>query len=71
MTPAEIRAARISLGLTPAEFASMLRTSVQTVYRMEYEPTRAGYRTPAVRMPELIAAWLDGHRPADWPKGRG
>jgi DNA-binding transcriptional regulator YiaG len=68
MTYTEIRAARIALGLTPADLAKMLDVGTQTVTRMESTPDRSKHRAPAVRMVRLIRAYLDGHRPADWPK---
>ena len=67
MTPTEIRAARLALGLTPAEIAKLLDVGTQTVTRMESTPDRSKHREPAVRMVRLIRAYLDGHRPADWP----
>ena len=71
MTHTEIRAARIALGLTPADLAKMLDVGTQTVTRMESTPDRSKHRAPAVRMVRLIRAYLDGHRPADWPKEEG
>ena len=71
MTHTEVRAARIALGLTPADLAKMLDVGTQTVTRMESTPDRSKHREPAVRMVRLIRAYLDGHRPADWPKEEG
>ena len=71
MTHTEIRAARIALGLTPADLAKMLDVGTQTVTRMESTPDRSKHRAPAVRMVRLIRAYLDGHRPADWPTKEG
>jgi len=71
MTHTEIRAARLALGLTQAELAKMLNVEEQTVRRMESHPDRSKHRKPAVRMVRLIRAYLDGHRPADWPKKEG
>jgi len=71
MTHTEVRAARIALGLTPADLAKMLDVGTQTVTRMESTPDRSKHREPAVRMVRLIRAYLDGHRPADWPKKEG
>jgi len=71
MTHTEIRAARLALGLTPADLAKMLDVGTQTVTRMESTPDRSKHRAPAVRMVRLIRAYLDGHRPADWPKEEG
>jgi len=71
MNHTEIRAARLALGLTPADLAKMLDVGTQTVTRMESTPDRSKHRAPAVRMVRLIRAYLDGHRPADWPKEEG
>jgi DNA-binding transcriptional regulator YiaG len=71
MNHTEIRAARLALGLTPADLAKMLDVGAQTVTRMESTPDRSKHRAPAVRMVRLIRAYLDGHRPADWPTKEG
>jgi len=71
MNHTEVRAARLALGLTPAELAKLLDVGTQTVTRMESTPDRSKHRLPAVRMVRLIRAYLDGHRPADWPKEEG
>jgi DNA-binding transcriptional regulator YiaG len=71
MTHTEVRAARLALGLTQAELAKMLDVGEQTVTRMESTPDRSKHRAPAVRMIRLIRAYLDGHRPVDWPKEEG
>ena len=71
MTHTEVRAARIALGLEPDELAKMLDVGTQTVTRMESTPHRSKHRAPAVRMVRLIRAYLDGHRPADWPTKEG
>ena len=67
MNHTEIRAARLALGLEPDELAKMLNVEARTVRRMESDPNHSTHRTPAVRMVRLIRAYLDGHRPADWP----
>ena len=67
MTPAEIKLARQSLGLSVAEFARLLDTDPQTVRRMEQSPEANTFRKPAPRMERLIRAYIDGHKPADWP----
>ena len=66
MTPAQIREARLSLGLTQSQLGAMLDTDGQTIRRMEMEGTSTA-RLPAVRMVRLIRAYLDGYRPDDWP----
>lgn len=67
MTPAEIKQARQSLGLSVADLARMLDTDPQTVRRMEQTEDASTFRRPAPRMERLIAAYLSGYRPADWP----
>lgn len=64
MTPSEIREARQKLGLTLAQFAGVLG----------YAPIRqAGYAIESgrrrLREPQrqLLAMYLAGHRPDDWP----
>ena len=71
MNHTEIRAARLALGLTQAELAKMLDVDTQTVTRTESTPDRSKHRKPAVRMIRLIRAYLDGHRPVDWPTKEG
>ena len=71
MTHTEIRAARLALGLEPDQLAKLLDVGKQTVTRMESTPDRSKHRAPAVRMVRLIRAYLDGHRPVDWPTKEG
>jgi DNA-binding XRE family transcriptional regulator len=64
MTPDGIRAARKSLGLTQAQMARALHFSRQaTVSNME-----TGKAPIKPQTAELVRAYLDGYRPADWPK---
>lgn len=67
MTPAEIKQARQSLGLSVADLARMLDTDPQTVRRMEQTEDARTFRRPAPRMVRLIEAYISGYRPADWP----
>lgn len=67
MTPAEIKEARQSLGLSVGQLAALLDTDPQTVRRMEQREDASTFRKPAPRMARLLRAYLDGHRPADWP----
>jgi len=67
MTPTEIKEARHKLGLSVADLARLLDTDAQTVRRMEQSETANTFRKPAPRMARLIAAYLDGYRPHDWP----
>ena len=67
MNPAEIKEARHKLGLSAAQFATLLDTDPQTIRRMEQRPDASTFRKPSPRMVRLIRAYLDGYRPADWP----
>jgi len=64
MTGAELRAARKSLGLTLAQMAPMLdRARGAEICRMECSDNPL----PA-RIARLVAAYLAGYRPDDWPE---
>ena len=63
MTPAELRATRLSLGLTQAQLASVMDLDPQGVSRIE-----RGVRPAPVRYERLLVAYLKRHRPKDWPK---
>ena len=69
MTHEELKQARLALRLTPAEAATLLdlKTTKQ-VYRMESAPENAIHITPPARVVRLYRAYLDGHRPDDWPE---
>lgn len=67
MTPDEIKTARKRLGLSVAGLACALETDPQTIRRMEYPDTASTARKPAVRMEQLINAYLSGYRPSHWP----
>jgi len=67
MNHAEIKKAREALGLTPEEAARVLDTSVKTIYRMESDPGNKMARPAPARVARLYRAYLDGHRPEDWP----
>lgn len=71
MTPAELKQARQSLGLSSSQLAALLDTDPQTIRRMEQSETANTFRTPAPRMVRLIRAYLDGYRPRDWPGSAG
>ena len=63
MTPAEIKQARKSLGLTAAKLAALLGYSgPSSVYDIE-----AGRQRASETVTRLLRAYLDGYRPADWP----
>ncbi len=63
MTPAELRAARKSLGLTQGQLAGVMGVRTATV--SDWERDIHSPDGPAAR---LIAAYLTGYRPQDWPK---
>lgn len=70
MTPTEIKEARHSLGLSVADLARLLDTDSSTIRKMELDETASTFRPPAPRMVRLLRAYLDKHRPKDWPKGK-
>ena len=67
MNHAELKDARRSLGLSVADMARLLDTDPQTIRRMEQREDASTFRRPAPRMERLIAAYLSGYRPDDWP----
>ena len=68
MTPAEIKEARQSLGLSVPQLAALLETDPQTIRpAWEQSETANTFRSPAPRMARLIRAYLAGYRPDDWP----
>ncbi|MFG6535676.1 helix-turn-helix domain-containing protein [Sulfitobacter sp. 1A16787] len=67
LTPAALRAARLALDLTQSQLADMLDTDAQSVRRMEMEPGAATARPIPPRAARLVAAYLSGYRPEDWP----
>lgn len=66
MTPTELRAIRLRLGLSGAEFARLLGYEGNDVRNMMSRLER-GER--AIREPQrrLAEAYRDGYRPKDWP----
>lgn len=66
MTPAEFKQARQSLGLSGRDLAPLLGYSrAASIYDIE-----AGRQVPGAAVLLLLRAYLDGYRPADWPKSR-
>jgi Helix-turn-helix. len=67
MTPAELKAARLALGLTLDEMAEMLgydgRYKRAQLHRMEI-----GERPIMGAQRRLVQAYLHGWRPDDWPR---
>lgn len=68
MNQNEIKDARQRLGLSVADLGRLLDTDPQSVRRWEADETTSTSRRPPPRAVRLIRAYLDGHRPADWPK---
>jgi transcriptional regulator with XRE-family HTH domain len=66
MTPANLKAARHTLGLSLNEMARLLGYTgthgAQQVRKME-----SGNRAIREAQALLVQAYLDGYRPADWP----
>ena len=67
MTPAELKQARHTLGLTLSQAARLLgyggKHAMQQIRQMESGDK--SIRPPQIR---LMRAYLDGYRPEDWPK---
>ncbi len=62
MTPTDFKQARQSLGLTQAQTAAMVGRKTRNVQQWE-----AGDRAVDQAAALLVAAYLAGYRPADWP----
>lgn len=68
MTPEELKAARLQLGLTGAQMSQMLDLNEARNYRRYETPEGAAtHRALAPRIARLVQAYLDGWRPDDWP----
>jgi len=63
MTPAEIRSARLALGLTQKQLATLLGYSHHT----QVSVIERGVARPGAAVTLLLVAYLDGYRPANWP----
>lgn len=66
MTPADLKRARLTLGLSLSQTATLL--GYQGVHRRQQaEDLETGRR--AIREPQrrLMEAYLEGYRPQDWP----
>lgn len=64
MTAAELRQARANLGLTQSQMAAMLGRKLRNYQQWEW-----GERKVDPAAARLIAAYVKGYRPQDWPKG--
>jgi Predicted transcriptional regulator len=67
VTPAEFRAARLSLGLSVAEMAAALGVRSDAVRRMEMTSGKPTSRAVTPTMERLLQAFLAGYRPENWP----
>lgn len=69
MTPAEIKAACLTMGLTQRQLAALLDIpSKGALVKMMADPGTPTHRPPAARVVRLIKAYLAGYRPDDWPQ---
>lgn len=67
MTPAEVRAARQSLGLTQAQLAPLLGYAPGPNPQSPVCALERGRREIDGAKARLLRAYLDGYRPPDWP----
>jgi DNA-binding transcriptional regulator YiaG len=67
MPPEEITAARHKLGLTIAQFARLLDMAPRTLGAYLAPEAAEIHRPAPARMARLIAAYIAGYRPEDWP----
>lgn len=70
MTPEEIKAARLSLGLTAAQVAHIMDVDVATVQAYEAPPGSASAPKRGVnKTAARVMGWLlAGFRPPQWPQ---
>jgi transcriptional regulator with XRE-family HTH domain len=61
--------ARRKLGLSVNQMACMLGVQPLQIRRMELSPGKTTYRAVQGPTARLMAAYLDGYRPRDWPTG--
>ena len=66
MKPADTAAARQTLGLSAPDFALMLGYSGEQRRQMTYD-LESGRRELQEPQRRLLAAYLAGYRPPDWP----
>jgi DNA-binding transcriptional regulator YiaG len=64
MTPAEIKATRLSFGLDQKDMATMLGYSTPA----RVSELERGVRVPSDAVLRLLRSYLDGYRPPDWPR---
>ena len=65
MTPDQLKAARTALALTQGQLAVVIGRTIRNVQQWE-----GGERLIDPSAARLIAAYLAGYRPNDWPTGK-
>jgi ribosome-binding protein aMBF1 (putative translation factor) len=68
MTPTAFRQARLKLGLSVAQMAAMIGCKPLLIRRMEMRRDAASARPVSPMAARLVAIYLDGYRPPDWPR---
>ena len=72
LPPDELRQIReIDLGLSRAEMARLLETTIFMVQRWERPADRQSHVPPPHRVVRLLEAYRAGYRPSDWPTEGG
>lgn len=66
MKPNQLKSARETLGLSQSQLARLVGYSGANVGQ-RISAMETGVRPVAGHVARLVAAYLDGHRPADWP----
>lgn len=67
MTPFELREARLKLGLTLEQMATLLGYEGALRRQQAYD-LESGRRTIREPQRRLVMAYLSGYRPTDWPR---
>lgn len=67
MTPSELRAIRLALGLSGGEFGRLLGYRGNSARVMAHQ-LEAGIKPIMEAQRRLAEAYRDGYRPEDWPK---
>ena len=74
MTPAQVRAARLSFNLSLFNMGQMLgfkgKSAAQAMHQIEIPAGENGHRPISKPRELLMEIYLSGYRPADWPKER-
>jgi transcriptional regulator with XRE-family HTH domain len=69
MTPKQFRAARLKLGLSRKQLASLIGGAYDNIARFERDRSSPSSRIPPAKTVELMKAFLEGYRPENWPEG--